>query len=90
MGQIGLHCTPSGMKQTPTTYGDALAAGWTRGREALTRCYISRKGDALQRPLAVTKRGEVYVLLPNWRSTNYSLRQYLNPPDDDPTGTQRR
>lgn len=62
------------------TYKEALANGYTKGDTSLARGYISRKTkiDGIEVQTAQGRRkGQLYVELPNWDSTQYHIRQYL-------------
>lgn len=68
----------------PKTYGESLRAGWVHTSTALERGYISRKINPADQKLWIAggnANGQVYVCLPNWRSTYYGvIRQYLRAP----------
>lgn len=62
------------------TYQDAIAQGYEKADRTYQRGYISRKANPMTQPIHIAgggRRGEQYVLLPNWRSTQYCIRQYL-------------
>lgn len=59
------------------TYKEAKAKGYRDGRRAYQRGYVSRKVDIDDQPVLKSGAGELYVLLPNWDSTQYCIRQYL-------------
>lgn len=59
------------------TYKEAKAKGYKDGRTAYQRGYVSRKINIENQPVLKSGRGELYVLLPNWNSTQYCIRQYL-------------
>lgn len=64
----------------PKTYEEALARGYTNSFTSLQRGYISRKMDAANAPVMVAggnRKGLLYVVLPCWQSSQYSIRQYL-------------
>lgn len=66
----------------PATYADALAAGWIKTDTAWERGYVSRKTDTRYAAIQAaggSRKGEYYVLLPSWRSSQYCVRQYLRP-----------
>lgn len=66
--------------ENPKTYGEALAMGWKCGDTRLQRGYISRKSHEEDLPVEIaggTRNGELYVLRPNWASSQYCIRQYL-------------
>ena len=62
-------------------YQEALAAGYRPADVRLTRGYVSRKNFVLDQAecheAGGYRKGQLYVLCPNWRSTEYSYRQYL-------------
>jgi len=63
-----------------TTLSEALAAGYVRGDMKYQRGYVSRRADIGKSPVHVAggrRKGELYVLLPSWRSSIYCMRQYL-------------
>lgn len=68
------------------TYDEALANGYRDGDLMYFQGYVSRRVDQGEQPVMIaegSRKGELYVELPNWRSTNFSFRQYLvpvNPP----------
>lgn len=59
------------------TYLEAKAKGYKDGRTAYQRGYVSRKTNIENQPVLKSGRCELYVLLPNWNSTRYCIRQYL-------------
>ena len=59
------------------TYKEAKTKGYKDGRTAYQRGYVSRKINIDNQPVLESGRGELYVLLPNWNSTQYCIRQYL-------------
>ena len=62
------------------TYGEALNAGYRDGDVTFQRGYVSRRVSVLDQPVKEAggnRKGQLYVLLPNYRSTNYCYRQYL-------------
>lgn len=64
----------------PKTYGAALAAGYSDGDQTWERGYISRKSKLDDLPVKVAggnRKGNLYVLLPAYTSTQYCIRQYL-------------
>ena len=65
----------------PKTYEDALAQGYTNSFTSLQRGYVSRKMDAATAPVMVAsgnRKGQLYVILPCWQSSQYCIRQYLS------------
>lgn len=64
------------------TYGEALDMGYRMGDIKYQRGYVSRRVDVLEQPVKEaggSRKGELYVLIPNRYSTNYCYRQYLVP-----------
>ena len=62
------------------TYGEALQAGYKDGETRWQHGYVSRRCDPMKQPVLIaggTRKGELYVLLPSWKSTTYCIRQYL-------------
>lgn len=62
------------------TYEDALLNGYTEADCKLQRGYISRRTDWRKLPVRVAggrRKGQLYVLMPNWKSSMYVYRQYL-------------
>jgi len=62
-------------------YKEALEAGYKRTRSAYQRGYISRKTNIDEQPVLSTKRGDLYVILPCYSSSQYSIRQYIVTPE---------
>lgn len=65
---------------TPSTYAEALAAGYRDGDCKFQRGYVSRKADISTAPVLISggsRKGQLYVLKPYWGSSTYCLRQYL-------------
>lgn len=66
------------------TYREALAAGYRDSDARMYRGYVSRKIDPMEQEVQVAggnRKGELYVELPNRRSSYYGkLRQYLYKP----------
>lgn len=67
------------------TYREALAAGYRDADARMYRGYVSRKIDIMAQEVQIaggSRKGELYVELPNPRSTYYGLlRQYLYKPE---------
>ena len=62
------------------TLNEALNAGYKLGDVRLQLGYVSRRCDPGNQPVLKAgsyRRGELYVLLPNYNSTRYCYRQYL-------------
>lgn len=66
------------------TYGEAIANGYREKDVAYTRGYLERKTDSYEREVKVVKRsgggrrkGDLYVEIPCYHSTNYHYRVYL-------------
>lgn len=62
------------------TMREAFDAGYVRGDLRLQLGYVSRKVNGYDQEVQTAggyRHGELYVLLPNFRSTRYCYRQYL-------------
>ena len=62
------------------TYKEALDRGYIQADQKYQRGYISRRIDADGQQVYTAgraRKGEKYVLLPCWNSTQYCVRQYL-------------
>ena len=59
------------------TYAEAKKGGYKDSYTAYARGYVSRKVNIDDQPVLMTKRGKYYVELPNWNSTQYLIRQYI-------------
>ena len=62
------------------TYKQSISAGYKNADTKYQRGYISRKIDPDNQPVLTAKgnrRGQKYVLLPCYHSTQYCIRQYL-------------
>lgn len=62
------------------TYADAIKAGYKTGDIKYQRGYISRRADPMAQPVRVAvgnRKGQLYVLLPCFTSTQFCFRQYL-------------
>lgn len=62
------------------TYKEAIEAGYKPADMAYQWGYVSRKVNPDEQEVQTaggSRRGELYVLLPCWRSTRYCIRQYL-------------
>lgn len=65
---------------TPKTYADAIRAGYREIGQAYQRGYVSRRTARDTLPIRVAggnRRGELFVLAPCFRSTQYAVRVYL-------------
>lgn len=72
------------MNNMPKTYKEAVEMGYTRGVTAYQRGYVSRRGgweNQLVHVAGGARKGQLYVLVPCWTSTQYCVRQYLNAPE---------
>lgn len=81
-----------GVTATAMTYADALTQGYTLTDQTYFRGYVSRRVDPSKQPIKIaggTRSGELFVELPYWHSTTYSIRQYLRAPRSAQTETQR-
>lgn len=64
------------------TYFEAIENGYTNGEQAYHRGYISRRIDQSSQPVKIaggSRKGQLYVELPCWQSSQYIIRQYLIP-----------
>lgn len=62
------------------TYAEAKKNGYIAADCTYFRGYISRKinaDDQLVKVAGGSRKGQLYVELPCWHSTNYAIRQYL-------------
>lgn len=62
------------------TYADAIKAGYRKADTKYQRGYISRRADPDAQPVQVAggnRKGQLYVLLPCYYSTQYCISQYL-------------
>lgn len=62
------------------TYAEAKKNGYIDADQAYFRGYVSRKINADAQIVKVAggnRKGQLYVELPCWHSTNYAVRQYL-------------
>lgn len=62
------------------TYADAIKAGYREADIKYQRGYIRRRADPDAQPVRVaggSRKGQLYVLLPCFTSTQYCFRQYL-------------
>lgn len=62
------------------TYEEAIKKGYTDADTKYQRGYISRKVNTMEQPVQEargSRKGELYVLLPCFTSTQYCIRQYL-------------
>lgn len=62
------------------SFKEAISNGYQMGSTSFQRGYISRKTNTNDQPVKVAggnRRGELYILLPNYDSTKYCIRQYL-------------
>lgn len=62
------------------TYAEAKAQGYKDAGQTWFRGYVSRRVNPDNQPVKVaggSRKGELYVELPSWESTTYSIRQYL-------------
>lgn len=65
------------------TYKEAKENGYKDGDRVLQKGYVSRKAIIDYLPVdeaGGSRRGQLYVLLPNWKSSRYCYRQYLVAP----------
>lgn len=59
------------------TYSEAKNRGYKDSRQSYQRGYVSRRVNPDNQLVLISGRGEMYVLLPCWTSTQYCIRQYL-------------
>lgn len=62
------------------TYLDAIKAGYKTADTKYQRGYVSRLAGPDAQPVRTaggTRKGQLYVLLPCYCSTQYCIRQYL-------------
>lgn len=62
------------------TLKEAISDGYTLADQAYFRGYVSRKVEADNQPVKVAggrRKGDLYVELPCFHSSTYSIRQYL-------------
>lgn len=62
------------------TYKEAKALGYKPGDMMLTYGYVSRKVNMDDQEVFEAKgsrKGQLYILAPNWKSTTYCYRMYL-------------
>lgn len=65
------------------TFQQALDMGYTIGDVRFQKGYVSRKCNVGNQPVLIAKgnrKGEKYVLIPNFKSTRYCFRYYLIEP----------
>ena len=63
------------------TYDEALKAGYRTVVQRYFRGYVSRKVDIGKQPVKTAKgnrKGQPYVELPCFHSSQYAIRQYLS------------
>lgn len=66
------------------TYWEALNSGYRVSCIKWQRKYVSRKVDIMDQPVKFaggSRKGQPYIELPSWQSTQYSLRAYLEKED---------
>lgn len=64
----------------PTTYAEALEMGYKPADYKWMPGYLSRKTDITKQPVIEargTRKGDLYVEVPSWKSTQYHHRLYL-------------
>ena len=62
------------------TYREAIENGYTDADTKYQRGYVSRKANTKEQPVQEaggSRKGQLYVLLPCFTSTQYCIRQYL-------------
>lgn len=66
------------------TYGEAKALGYETYETRFAAGYLSRKIDVDAQPVETaggSRRGELYVDVPNYGSTRYHYRLYIRKPE---------
>jgi hypothetical protein len=69
--------------KTNMTLKQALAKGYTYADQSWRRGYVSRKMDVMEQEVWEAggwRKGQLYVVVPSWKSCTYSVRQYLKSP----------
>lgn len=62
------------------TFAEALESGYKPADMQYTKGYVSRRSDLAKQPVHVaggSRKGELYILIPSFKSTRYCLRWYL-------------
>ena len=62
------------------TFKEAIENGYTLADSTFFKGYVSRKIDIskqLVKTASGKRKGQLFVELPNWKSSYYSIRQYL-------------
>lgn len=76
------------MMQYEMTWGKAKSAGWRfrPGDLTLQKGYVSRKREVTDSTPVYkaggSRKGELFILMPNWKSTTFCFRQYLEKAKD--------
>ena len=68
----------------PKTYREAIALGYKYVFSSWAMGYVSRKTKLPSQQVHQAggmRKGLVYVLGPSWKSSRYSYRHYLRPPE---------
>lgn len=63
------------------TYDEALKAGYRDGAQRYFRGYVSRRVDIGKQSVKTAggnRKGQLYVELPCFHSSQYAIRQYLS------------
>lgn len=69
----------------PETLKEAIANGYMITEKRLARGYISRRVNPAYQPVKIaggSRKGQLFVELPNFESTTYHYRCYLTKPID--------
>lgn len=72
---VHINSEPAGL-----TLSEALQSGWTENGMVFQYGYVSRKVQPENQPCYYgqgTRRGQLFVLLPNYKHTRYCYRLYL-------------
>lgn len=68
------------------TYREAIENGYTDADTKYQRGYVSRKANTMEQPVQTaggSRKGQLYVLLPCFTSTQYCIRQYLQKEENE-------
>lgn len=63
------------------TYQDAINQGYKAAEQTYQRGYVSRRANIAKQPVLTAggrRKGQKYILVPCWESTQYCIRQYLS------------
>lgn len=68
----------------PRTYAEARKLGYKDADKQYQRGYISRKTNLFEQPVLIAggkRKGQLYILVPCFRTTRYCMRMYLKNPN---------